>query len=103
MKKGDFIGKGPFAKKPIKGSAFIGIAVEKVENGLKITDVDEDSAAGKASVKIGDILTKADGKAITEKEDLVTLMKDKAEGDDLIINLIRDEKPIELKLNLLAR
>lgn len=103
MKKGDFIGEGPFAQKPVKGSAFIGIALEKVENGLKITDVDEDSAAEKAGVKIGDVLTTADGEAIAEKAELITLMKSKANGDDLNLTLLRDGKSIELKLKLLAR
>ncbi len=103
MKKGEFIGEGPFAKKPVKGGAFIGIALEKVENGLKITDVDEDSAAGKSDVKIGDILTTADGEAITEKKELIAIMKDKAEGDDITLTLVREGKNIELKLNLGAR
>ena len=103
MKKEEFIGEGPFAKKPVKGSAFIGIALEKVENGLKITDVDEDSAAGKADIKIGDILTMADGQAITEKDELITLMKDKAEGEDITLTVLREGKTIELKLNLGAR
>jgi len=103
MKKGEFIGNGPFAKKPVKGSAFIGIAVEKVADGLKVTDVDEDSAAGKAGVKIGDILTMAEGKAINDKKQLIALMKDKAEGEDLSLTLLRKGKNIELKLNLGAR
>lgn len=100
MLEGEFIGQGPFAKKPIKGGAFIGIAVEKVETGLKVTDVDEDSAAAKAGVKINDILTKADGKDITEKDELITIMKEKAEGDDLMLSLNRDGKTIDLKLKL---
>ncbi|MFT6793117.1 MAG: serine protease Do [Rubritalea sp.] len=103
MKKGDFIGQGPFAKKPVKGSGFIGIALEKAENGLKVTDVDEDSAAGKAGVKIGDILTKVEGKSITEKKELIAVMKVKAAGDDINITVLREGKSRELKLNLGAR
>lgn len=103
MKKGDFIGQGPFAKKPVKGGAFIGIAVEKVADGLKITDVDEDSSAGKSDVKIGDILTMADGKAIIEKDELIALMKDKAAGEDITLTFLRKGKKIELELKLSAR
>jgi len=100
MKKSEFIGEGPFAQKPVMGGAFIGIAVEKVENGLKITDVDEASAAGEAGVEIGDILTKVDGKAITEKEELITLMKDKADGDEITLTILKKQTETELKLSL---
>jgi len=103
MKTGDFIGQGPFAKKPIKGSGFIGIALEKTEKGLEVTDVDEDSAAGKAGVKIGDILTQVEGKFITEKEELIAIMKVKAAGDEINITLLREGKNRELKLNLGVR
>ena len=103
MKTGDFIGQGPFAKKPVKGSGFIGIALEKTEKGLEVTDVDEDSAAGKAGVKIGDILTQVEGKFITEKEELIAIMKEKAAGDEINITLLREGKNRELKLNLGVR
>ena len=98
-----FIGEGPFAKKPKKGGAFIGIAVEKVEQGLKITDVDEEAAAGKAGVKIGDILTEVNGKKIADKDALIALMKDKSEGNDMTLQLLRGAETVELKLKLGAR
>ncbi len=103
MKNADFIGEGPFAQKPVKGAAFIGIALKEVANGLEITDVEEDSVAAKAGVKIGDVLTSADGKAITKKEQLATLMKDKAEGDDLTLTLLTGETKREVKFQLEAR
>jgi S1-C subfamily serine protease len=65
--------------------------------------VDEDSAAAKAGVKIGDVLTKLDGKSISEKDELITLMKDKAEGDDITLNVLREGETIEMKLSLGAR
>ncbi|MGJ8655845.1 MAG: S1C family serine protease [Akkermansiaceae bacterium] len=105
MKKGEFIGEGPFAKKPILGSGFIGIAVEEIDNGLKITDVEKGSSAGKAGIKIGDILTKINGKEINKEAELVTLMKSKSSGDDITLTVIKKDggKTKELKLNLGAR
>lgn len=100
MKKEEFLGKGKFAKKPIKGDAFIGIAVAEVENGLKITDVDEESAAGKAGIKISDILTTVEGKPVSKKDELITLMKEKSNGEDLSLSLLRNGKKIDHKLNL---
>ncbi len=103
MKKSDFIGDGKFAKKPVLGNAFIGVAVEKVENGLKVTDLDEEAAAFKAGVKLGDILQTADGKKITEKADVENLMKKKSEGDELVLGVLRGEEKKELKLKLGSR
>lgn len=105
MKKGEFLGGGKFAQKPVKGSGFIGIAVEDTPKGLKIIDVDEESAAGKADIKTGDILTKVNDKEIKKKTDLITLMKDKSSGDDITLTIIKKDsgKTAELKLNLGAR
>jgi len=98
----EFIGEGPFAKKPVLGSGFIGIAVEKdaKSKGLKVTDVDEESVAGKEGVKIGDILTAVDGKAMTEKKQLAELLKFKAVGDNLEMTLLRDGKELKIKVKL---
>ena len=102
LKKGDFIGPGPFAQMPIPGQAFIGIAMEEVANGLKVTDVDEESSAGKANIQIGDIITKANGKELNKRSTLADLMKDKASGDILMLEIIKkdEEKPVELELKL---
>ena len=103
MKKNEFIGEGAFAKKPVMGNAFIGVAVEKVAEGLKVTDVDEEAAAAKAGIKIGDIILTADGKKITEKADLEMIMKKKSDGDDLALEILSGEEKTELKLKLGAR
>jgi len=52
MKEGEFIGEGPFASKPVKGAGFLGVAVEAVEKGLKVTDIDESASAAKADIKV---------------------------------------------------
>lgn len=95
-----FLGSGKFAKKPIKGDAFIGMSLDEVENGLKVTDLDAESVTGKAGIKIGDIVTAAGGKPVLKKDQLVAIMKDQPAGVDLVLSLIRDGKTIEQKLNL---
>lgn len=100
MKKNEFIGEGPFAEKPKLGGAFIGVAVEKVEQGLKVTDVDEEAAAGKAGIKIGDILLSADGKKLTKKDDLINIMKTKAAGQKITIEYLSNGKAEKKELNL---
>lgn len=100
MKSSKFIGEGPFAKKPVLGSGFIGIGVEKGDKGLKVTDVDKDSSAGEKGIKIGDVLTSVDGKATTERKQLAEIMNTKAEGDTVELGILRDgkEQKIEVKL-----
>ena len=57
LMKGEFIGEGPFAKKPVKGSGFLGLATEtRPEGGLRVTKVGDKTPAKKAGVKEGDVL-----------------------------------------------
>ncbi len=103
MLNNEFIGNGPFAHRPVMGQAFIGIAVEKAENGLKITDVDEAAAAGRAGIKVGDILQTVNGKKITERKQLVELMKKRKEGDELILGILQNGKLKQFKITLTKR
>jgi len=98
MMNNEFIGEGPFAKKPVKGAGFIGIAVEEVGGGLKITDVDESAAAGKAGLKIGDVIIKVNGKAIAKRADMAAMMKEAAQGDDFEFVIKRGEEEKTIKL-----
>ena len=100
MLKNEFIGNGPFAKKPVIGKAFIGIGVEEVENGLKIIDVDEESSAGKLGIQIGDVLQSVNGKKMTKRKQLVELMKSRAEGDELTLELLQNGVIKKLKITL---
>ncbi len=103
MKESEFIGEGPFAQKPVLGSGFIGIGVEKGEKGLNIIDVDEKASAGKNGIKKGDVLTAVDGKAMSEKQQLADLMKTKATGDTLDFTILRDGKELKIEVELGAR
>ena len=100
MKNNEFIGEGPFAQKPVLGSGFIGIAVEKADKGLKIIDVDEETPAGKVGVKKGDVLIKVDATEMKKRDDLVKYLKTKAEGDSIELTVLRggEEKKFKLKL-----
>lgn len=100
MKKKEFIGEGAFAKKPVKGNAFIGVALEKVTEGLKVTEIEEKSAASKAGIKVGDIIVSADGEKQAEKADLVKIMKTKSDGDALMLEILSGGEKKEVKLQL---
>jgi serine protease Do len=104
MLKSEFIGEGPFVKKPEKGKGFLGLATEaEPTGGLKVTKVGKDSPAEKAEIKDGDILLKLNGVDLKTREQLQDLLKEMAEGDPLDIAATRDGKPLTFKLKLGAR
>ncbi len=104
MLKTEFIGEGPFAKKPEKGKGFLGLASEPYpDGGLKVTKVGKDTPAAQAGIKEGDVLLKLNGKELKTREMLQDMLKEMAEGDPLAFDATRDGKPLTFKLKLGAR
>jgi len=104
LTKSEFIGEGPFVKKPEKGKGFLGLATEpRKEGGLRVTKVGMDTPAAKADFKDGDVLLKLNGSALQTREQLQDLLKTMAEGDALEFEALRDDKPLTIKLKLGAR
>jgi serine protease Do len=101
MLKSEFIGEGPFAKKPEKGKGFLGIGtVPRAEGGLSVDKVGRESPAEKAGLKKGDVLLKMDGTELATKEQFQELLKEKAPDDRVALELLRDGKPETLTLRL---
>ncbi len=76
--------------KGMGNKAILGIGMEKVENGVKITSVSEGSGAEKASLKEDDIITKIDGRNITTEMDITKIVGNAKPGDALKIDFIRN-------------
>lgn len=101
MSKGEFIGEGPFAKKPEKGTGFLGLASEaRKEGGLRVTKVGNKTPAETAGIKEGDVLLKLNGGKLESREQLQTMLREMAAGDELTFELERDGKTKTLTLNL---
>lgn len=101
LSKGEFIGEGPFAQKPKKGTGFLGLATEPREGGgLSVTKVGKKSPAETAGVKEGDALLKLNGNKLESREQLKELLKEMAAGEELILDLERDGTPKTLTFNL---
>lgn len=104
MLKSEFIGEGPFVKKPEKGRGFLGLASEPAEGGgLKVTKVGKDTPAEKAGIKEGDVLRKLNGVELTTREQMQDLLKEMAEGDPLDFEATRNGEPRNFKFKLGAR
>lgn len=104
MLKSKFLGEGPFAKKPKKGSGFLGIGtVDGTDGKLLVEKVGRESPAELVGIKAGDIILKIDGTEIKNKAAMQKLLKDKAADDKLLILLQRDGKEIEVTVRLSER
>ncbi len=98
----EFIGEGPFAKKPEKGSGFLGIATETADDGsgLRVTKVGRESPAEKAGIEEDDVIVRVNGQEMRERADLQSLLAEKVPDDKLAIELRRggELQTINLKL-----
>jgi uncharacterized iron-regulated protein len=65
----------------------LGVRFEEIDDaaGLKILTVEEDSAADLAGLKEGDILLQLDGEDLTDSFDLIYTLKQKHEGDSILL------------------
>jgi len=75
--------------------------MNKVPQGAYVTEVIKGSSADNAGVKVNDIITKFDGKDVSEKDGgLSKLVSEKKVGDKIDIEVWRDEENIKLTATL---
>jgi serine protease Do len=67
------------------------------KDGVLVTSVADDSAAAKAGLKAGDVITSFNGSAVDEPADIRRRIQDLNEGDEFTIAVLRDRKPVTLK------
>lgn len=100
MERNEFVGDGPFAKRPVKGSGFIGMGTTDTDDGLMVKKVGKGYAAEKAGIKEGDLILEMDGTVITDKSFFKGLMAEKAEGDSIELKILRQEEELTIKVKL---
>ena len=61
------------------------------EGGALVTSVEKDSAADKAGLRAGDVITSIDGERVRDPEQVRTAIRDAGEGD-VTIGYLRDKK-----------
>lgn len=89
----------------------IGIVVEQISGqlgeyfgvpggeGLLVKSVEKDSAAEKAGIKAGDVITKVDGQAVTRSSSLRSALAGKA-GKDVPVTLVRNRKEMTVTAHI---
>ena len=80
----------------------LGIKAQETEDGkgLKVLDVDDESAAEKAGIKEGDIITSFDGTAVNDIDKLRELSKPAIEKGNFKVQLTRDGKQQEIDVKI---
>lgn len=100
---GDHFENGGMAWSDDEGEkrAFLGVNTEKTGDGAKIVEeVSKESAAGKAGLQKGDIITKFDNKKIEGPQSLYEAVNSKKPKDEVQINYMRDGKEKNVKATL---
>lgn len=77
---------------PRGNTAFLGVITEKSEKGAKIREVTEGSAADKAGLKEGDVITKIEDATIATPEDLTKAIRRQKPEDKITITYERNGK-----------
>jgi serine protease DegQ len=67
------------------------------KDGVLVTSVADDSAASKAGIKAGDVITSFNGSGVTAPSDLRRRIQQLQDGDEFTIGVIRDKKGVTLK------
>ncbi len=98
MRRNEIWGKWPPASAPV-----LGVQIESIRAGAKVTEVSEDSAAAKAGVKTGDIFNKVDDRSVVSLDDIYEVLADNDVGDTVQVELSRDGKKQTLQLKLSPR
>jgi len=65
--------------------------------GALVTTVQEGSAAEKAGLRAGDVITAIDGRTIEDAADIQRALRGTGDGDEVTIEILRDRKPQTLK------
>lgn len=80
--------------------AQLGVVITENEKGVTITNVSENSAADKAGIKKGDIITEIDGNKMESTEDVVEYLADKEARDIVKVKVKRGNKTKSMKVSL---
>lgn len=80
--------------------AMLGVVTEETEGGVKVTDITDESAAEKAGIKAGDVITKINDTKIEEPDQLSEAIRKHKPGDKVTVTLLRDKKEQKITTEL---
>lgn len=104
---------GFLAPPAFAGRGRLGVEVEELSDqlatyfgvatgGVLVSSVTKASAAEKAGLKAGDVITTVNGTAVREARDLVDELSEVKDGAEVSLGIVRDKKPSTVKAMLAA-
>ena len=69
-------------------------------DGVLVASAEPERHAEGHDVRRGDVITEADGTKINTVQDFQSLCQNKAAGEEVVLHVTRDQRPVELKLSL---
>ena len=72
--------------------AMLGVVTEDAEGGVKVTEITDESAAKKAGIKEGDIITKIGDTKIEDPDQLSEAVRNHKPGEKVSVTFLRDKK-----------
>jgi serine protease Do len=79
---------------------YLGVAFDPELEDLKVKEVTKDSPAAKAGFKAGDVIVRIDDTKLEARKDLMDYMRKKKIGDEVSVQVLRDDKPVKMTLKL---
>ncbi|MEI8002479.1 MAG: PDZ domain-containing protein, partial [Actinomycetes bacterium] len=83
--------------------AFLGVATQQDTNGVKIAQVASGSAAEKAGLQVGDVITAFNGRSVTSPTALGTAVANLQTGDQVQITVDRNGQTSTVSVTLGSR
>ena len=78
----------------------IGLAVNQSDDGVKVRAIETDSPAEKAGIEVGDVIKQANEAPIEKLEDLIIQIAATASGKELDLNIDRDGRSKDFKVEV---
>lgn len=94
------LGGGPTPPTPAGAPAYLGLMFDPNLDAPKVTEINKDSPAEKAGFLIDDVLTKFDGKVVKNFDELIKHLGTRKPGDEVVVDILRADKPMTLKVTL---
>ena len=79
---------------------YLGVQADPDSRGCRLAEIVPGSPADKAGLKVRDVITRFDGRAIDDFEDLVTAVSKKKPGDEVALQVRRGDETIGLKVTV---
>ena len=96
-------GSGQTPSAPSTSGAFLGVATQQDTSGVKITQIASGSAADKAGLQVGDVITSFNGRTVTTPTALGTAVANLQPGDRVTLEVDRNGTTDSLTVTLGSR